>query len=138
MAHSNISFIGFIDEQELAQRYRNARAMVFAAEEDFGMTPVEMQAAGRPMVALGKGGSLETIRFKGGNPTGVAFYELSDDSICQALRSFMDREHEFTVDNCVAHAASFSPARFSNEFQAIAANVLQANEVNQQSSRAAG
>ncbi len=138
IAGPNIEFVGFISEEELSERYRKSRAMLFAAEEDFGMTPVEMQAAGRPVIAYGKGGSLETVKFQGKHQTGIAFQELSDDSIVAAVRSFMDREHEFTVDNCLQYAANFTPEIFTKEFRAVVSNVLQTDKTKGDASLVSG
>lgn len=61
MARPNIRFLRNLTDQELAELYRSSKALIFAAEEDFGMTPVEMQFAGRPVIAYEKGGALETV-----------------------------------------------------------------------------
>jgi glycosyltransferase involved in cell wall biosynthesis len=110
MARPNVRFLGWIGEEELRAAYAGCRAFVFAGEEDFGITPVEAQACGRPVIALGRGGVLETVRphpgFPGGGtwpptegpPTGVLFPEQSVESLVEAVR-FFER-----------HAADFDPA----------------------------
>ena len=116
LAKGNISFVSDISDAELAGLYRKHKALVFAAVEDFGMTPVEMQAAGRPVIALGAGGSLETVNFGADSPSGVRFERLSTEAIVQAVEYFLDRERDFTVDNCIMHAHKFSLGRFYAEF----------------------
>lgn len=116
LAKPNIEFLDFVSDKELALLYRKSRALVFAAEEDFGMTPVEMQAAGRPVIALGRGGSLETVRGEGTSPTGIFFFDLSVDSLCEAVQTFIEREEEFDVRNCQKQASQFSCEKFEREF----------------------
>lgn len=71
-ATTNVEILGFQPNEIMRDYMKNAKAFVFAAEEDFGITPVEAQACGTPVIAFGKGGSLETIRPYGVNkPTGV-------------------------------------------------------------------
>ena len=116
-ARDNIKFRGFVDARELAELYRSSRALVFAAEEDFGMTPVEMQATGGPVIAFGKGGVLETVVASGENKTGVFFQELSAESLCSAVEEFISRQEEFTIDNCLKQARKFSLERFVTQFE---------------------
>lgn len=71
-AKSNIEIMGYQSSNVMLDYMQKAKAFVFAAEEDFGITPVEAQACGTPVIAFGKGGSLETIRPLGVlNPTGI-------------------------------------------------------------------
>ncbi|WP_126475233.1 glycosyltransferase, partial [Klebsiella pneumoniae] len=77
-AASNIEILGYQPDQVLHDYMRRAKAFVFAAEEDFGITPVEAQACGTPVIAYGKGGVLETVRPYGiSNPTGLFFERQS-------------------------------------------------------------
>jgi glycosyltransferase involved in cell wall biosynthesis len=116
LAGKNISFLGRVSDFELATLYRNAKALVFAAEEDFGMTPVEAQAAGRPVIAFGKGGVLETVVYEGMKRTGVFFSDLNARSLASAVQYFLDQEESFTVDNCISNAKKFSCDCFEQEF----------------------
>lgn len=116
-AGPNITFLGHVSEQRLAELYARSAALVFAAEEDFGMTPVEMQAAGGPVIALGRGGSLETVRGGSEEPTGVFFSDPNEESLRVAVEYFLDRRHDFTVDNCVKHAQRFSKEIFCERFR---------------------
>lgn len=119
IAASNIRFVGWVSDLELAELYRTSRALVFAAEEDFGMTPVEMQLAGRPVIGLKAGGCLETIVGSGSRPTGVFFETPEKEAIINAVQYFLDQEQHFTVDNCLKNAAQFSVDQFSARFAAL-------------------
>ena len=119
IARKNIRFTGFVDRGELAYLYKSSRALVFAAEEDFGMTPVEMQATGGPVIAFGRGGVLETVVASGETPTGVFFPELTTASLKRGVEEFISRQAEFTVDNCVKQAQLFSLKRFTEEFESL-------------------
>ena len=109
----NTVMLGHLPFIELKQYLATAKAFVFAAEEDFGILPVEAQACGTPVIAYKRGGALESIIE---NKTGVFFTEQSVDSIISAVNTF---ENTFMFLNCsdiVKHAAGFSTDRFKNEF----------------------
>ncbi|WP_226621004.1 glycosyltransferase, partial [Klebsiella quasipneumoniae] len=77
-ATSNIEILGYQSDTIMIEHMQKAKAFVFAAEEDFGITPVEAQACGTPVIAFGKGGALETvIEFGKRNPTGLFFNKQS-------------------------------------------------------------
>jgi len=116
LAKANIKFIPYIEDGKLAELYRDSRALVFAAEEDFGMSPVEMQASGRPVIALKRGGAEETVTVEAGRATGVFFSEPTKESLLTAVNNFLDREAEFTVNNCVEQAKMFSVSSFERKF----------------------
>lgn len=94
-AGSTVSFLGELSTPDLWREYAQCRALLFAANEDFGMVPLEAQACGRPVIAYGAGGSLETVS----PDTGVFFSEQTAPSLARAMLDFESRE------------ASFSPAR---------------------------
>lgn len=119
MAKSNIKFISNIDDVTLGNLYQGAKALIFAAKEDFGMTPVEAQAAGRPVICYATGGVLETVNFKEGEETGIGFSELSEECLIDAISEFFHRQEEFTVDNCVKQARKFSLENFQSDFLAV-------------------
>jgi glycosyltransferase involved in cell wall biosynthesis len=80
-AGPNITMLGYQSEEVLKDYMQRAKAFVFAAEEDFGIAPLEAQACGTPVIAFGKGGALETIRGQNNpTPTGLFFYEQSVES----------------------------------------------------------
>lgn len=111
IANSNVKFIEYLPDHELAVLYNQARALVFAAEEDFGMIPVEIQAAGRPVICLSRGGALETVT----NKTGIFFNDLG--SISSAVREFIKRENEFSSEACREQALKFSKEVFLSELE---------------------
>ncbi|MDR3491427.1 MAG: glycosyltransferase family 4 protein [Gammaproteobacteria bacterium] len=117
-ATSNISILGFQPTEKLIHTMQRAKALLFAAEEDFGLVPLEAQACGTPVIAFGKGGALETVRGLGQtDPTGVFFAEQSMSSICKAVAEFEAHEKSFTVANCVNNANKFSSAHFRQTFK---------------------
>lgn len=83
-----ISFMGFLAPEELRDLYSGARALVFPTEEDFGIVPVEAQACGTPVIALGKGGALEGVR------SGVFFEMQGKEELLRALREFENRSFD--------------------------------------------
>jgi glycosyltransferase involved in cell wall biosynthesis len=121
LAKKNICFLENISDQALAELYSSSRALVFAAEEDFGMTPVEMQSAGRPVIALGKGGALETVRGKSpsGNITGLFFYEPTAERIVAAVNKFIENEASFSAESCKNNATQFSIEQFNASFDSV-------------------
>lgn len=113
-AGTNIQFLGFQPFDVLRDHMQRASAFVFAAEEDFGITPVEAQACGTPVIAYGRGGALETLRGLGSSsPTGVFFEEQTVDALIKAVASF---EHEgrwiIQPENCRRNAERFAPQCF--------------------------
>jgi glycosyltransferase involved in cell wall biosynthesis len=106
MAGSNVDFLGWVDSEGLAEYYSGCKALIFPGEEDFGIVPVEAQCFGKPVIAYGTGGVLESVRgvwskSPGGelveNPTGLFFEEQSAEALAAAVRDFS--------------AISFSPSR---------------------------
>uniref|UniRef100_E6PN38 Glycosyl transferase, group 1 n=1 Tax=mine drainage metagenome TaxID=410659 RepID=E6PN38_9ZZZZ len=117
---SNIELLGYIASQEMAEYMALASAFIFAAEEDFGITPVEAQACGTPVIAFGKGGSLETVRGLGrceAKPTGLFFYEQTASSIIDAVQRFEQSNDLITAEACRVHAETFAIERFKTEFK---------------------
>ncbi|WP_340616649.1 glycosyltransferase family 4 protein [Xenorhabdus entomophaga] len=115
--HSNITLLGYQPFEELKSHMQRAKAFVFAAEEDFGITPVEAQACGTPVIAFGKGGAIETVRPLGNNkPTGLFFEEQGVESLCSAVEHFERNISQFHPQFCRENAERFSEARFAREF----------------------
>lgn len=112
-AGANVQMLGFQSNESLVDHMQRAQAFIFAAEEDFGIVPLEAQACGTPVIAYGKGGALETIRGLNHNkPTGLFFPQQSAEYIAAAVKTFEDNASKFTVANCVENAARFSPDKF--------------------------
>jgi glycosyltransferase involved in cell wall biosynthesis len=117
-AAANIEFLGHQPFDVLRDRLRRAKAFVFAAEEDFGITPLEAQACGTPVVAYGKGAVLETIRPLGeAEPTGVFFEEQRVGALVEAVRRFEREGDGIRPEDCRANAMRFAPERFRRELQ---------------------
>ena len=120
LATSNVTILGYQDDATLRDYMRRARAFVFAAEEDFGIMPVEAQACGTPVIAFGRGGSLETvIGPENLRPTGLFFHSQNEAAIVEAVDDFEASESRFTPENCRANAERFSRATFRKNFMAI-------------------
>lgn len=115
-ASKNVEVLGYQSNEVMQSYMERAKAFVFAAEEDFGITPVEAQACGTPVIAFGKGGSLETVRPYGvPRPTGILFEEQTPKSIQDAVHKFESIQDELPPENCRDHAVKFSCERFREE-----------------------
>jgi glycosyltransferase involved in cell wall biosynthesis len=106
-AGASVTFLGWQPDAVVRDYYRRCEALIFPGEEDFGIVPLEAQACGRPVIALGKGGALETViglngplagAGEGRLPTGVLFYEASVEALCEAVAMYRQ------------HATAFDPA----------------------------
>lgn len=118
LASQNVTLLGYQSFEDLKRYMQQARAFVFAAEEDFGITPVEAQACGTPVIAFGKGGSLETVVDceDHNKATGVWFAEQSTDSLIDAVERFEKLSRPIDPQVCRLHAEKFSVERFRREF----------------------
>lgn len=108
------TFLGRVSDSELAEAYQNCRAYIFPAFEDFGITPVEAMAAGRPVIAYGKGGATETIVDK---VTGLFFYKQTSEDVIKAVEKF--ERLKFNPHQIRCHALQFSKERFKKEITAF-------------------
>lgn len=116
-ATANVSLVGRVGQRRLVELMQGARALIFAAEEDFGITPVEAQAAGTPVVAYGAGGALETVQgLDHEQPTGLFFDEQTAPAIAAAVRRFERDGRAIRPGDCHANALRFSPERFRAGF----------------------
>ncbi|MEZ2576018.1 glycosyltransferase family 4 protein [Buttiauxella ferragutiae] len=118
-AANNVMLMGYQPFSVLKEHMQNAKAFVFAAEEDFGIIPVEAQACGTPVIAFAKGGVLETVVSDDYNePTGLFFDEQTVEALCNAVCKFEQTAKLFTPQACRKNAEKFSRSRFDNEFKA--------------------
>ncbi|ARA98323.1 glycosyltransferase family 4 protein [Geobacillus thermodenitrificans] len=118
-AGSNVELLGYQPFEVLRDYMQRAKAFVFAAEEDFGITPVEAQACGTPVIAYGKGGALETVRGyeQVEKPTGLFFEEQNVSSLVQSIELFEKISGDIHYRECRENALRFSPERFRKEFE---------------------
>ncbi|MFG0288419.1 MAG: glycosyltransferase family 4 protein [Rhodopirellula sp. JB044] len=108
----NVELLGYLQHDRMSKLMQNAKAFVFAAEEDFGITPVEAQACATPVIAYGRGGSLETVI---DGVTGCFFAEQTPQSIAAAVDSFESQAGQFDLTQIRRHAEGFRPERFRKE-----------------------
>ncbi|WP_238558426.1 glycosyltransferase, partial [Pseudomonas syringae] len=117
---SNVTLLGFQPSNVLLEHMRSARAFVFAAEEDFGISPVEAQACGTPVIAFAKGGVMETVRgLDHPQPTGVFYGQQTVASLIAAIGEFEAAQSRISPEACRANAERFSVARFEQEIKAF-------------------
>jgi glycosyltransferase involved in cell wall biosynthesis len=111
MAGPTITFEGAVDDLTLEKYYKNCKALIFPGVEDFGLTVVEAQAFGKPVIAFRGGGALETIKE---GKTGYFFDDQTKTSLVAALKNF-DRM-KFDPEDCIKHAERFSFDKFKTSF----------------------
>jgi glycosyltransferase involved in cell wall biosynthesis len=119
-ARSNIEFLGWQDNDRLAELYATCQAFIFPGEEDFGIAPLEAQASGRPVIAFKRGGLLETVvgldcTIPAAHPTGVFFDDQCVDGLIAAVRLYEENKHQFNPDHIREHASKFGRDRFKRE-----------------------
>lgn len=119
IAPPNVTFTGFVSDAEMRTLMTTARALIFAAEEDFGIIPVEAQSEGTPVIALARGGARETVVATPPQRTGMFFPQPEPRAIADCVRGFVAQEHTFSRSICRANAARFSAQRFRSEFKAF-------------------
>lgn len=118
-ATSNIQLLGYQPFDVLKKYMQKAKAFIFAAEEDFGIIPVESQACGTPVIAYGRGGVLETVRGLNTDdcPTGMFFNQQTVESLSETIHEFEKSGHLIRSDDCRKNALRFSPETFTEKFK---------------------
>lgn len=106
LAGPTIEFLGVVTDDLLRELYPRARALIFPGEEDFGLVPIEAQASGRPVIAYGAGGALETVTPE----TGIFFSPQTPEALVAAVRRF--EECEFNAETIRAHAMKYDKQHF--------------------------
>ncbi|MFT6989210.1 MAG: glycosyltransferase involved in cell wall biosynthesis [Paraglaciecola sp.] len=123
---NNIKLLGFVEYDALIAQVQNAKAFVYAAEEDFGIVPVEAQACGTPVIGFGKGGLLDTVK---DGITGVHFGQQTVESIVAAVNKFESTTDLAPAKAISEHAQKFASQRFENELHAYVNEKLQKSEL---------
>ena len=118
LANANVEFCGRVDDEQLRELYAHSRAFLMPAEEDFGITAIEALSSGKPVIALGRGGALETV------PTasplgGILFDEASDGALREAIERWEQREAEVQPQALKIYAQRFSEGEFAEKMRAI-------------------
>ena len=116
IAGPNVKLLGYQPHEVLQSHLQRARAFIFAAEEDYGIAPIEAQACGTPVLAYRKGGASETVV---DGITGYHFAEQTSDAICAAVERLEAMPDFFNPIAIRKHALKFSESRFKNEFGAF-------------------
>lgn len=120
-ACDNVILLGYQPKDRMVKYIQEAKAFILAAEEDFGITTVEAQSCGTPIIAYRKGGYLETVV---DGVTGVFFSEQSAQSIGQAVKTFETKEQSFLPENIRSNALRFSEKIFNKNFVSEVKKVL--------------
>ena len=117
-AGPNITFLGHVPDADLRELYARSRALILPGEEDFGLTAVEALASGKPVIALGRGGALESVPGFGG----IFYEDASDQCLQAAVERFESLEENFRPLALQAYARRFSPSEFASQMAPILLN----------------
>ena len=122
-----VEFLGWKSDEGVRELYRQCRAVLFPGEEDFGIVPLEAMSSGKPVIAYGKGGVLETVIplnpiapcDSTTHPTGVFFYEQKADALIEAIQVFEKRRMEFQPQAIRAHVKGFDREHFKERIKQV-------------------
>jgi glycosyltransferase involved in cell wall biosynthesis len=125
-AGPEVTFLGWQSNEAIRDQMRRCRALLFPGVEDFGIVPVEAQACGTPVIALGQGGAVETVVPLGGRrpPTGVWFKEQNADALVDAIERFERHREAFDAGELRRQALRFDTRRFVEEFFGFVEQIL--------------
>ncbi|MFH1088694.1 MAG: glycosyltransferase [Patescibacteria group bacterium] len=123
LAGFSIDFLGWQNDTNKIKYLQNCRALIFPGEEDFGIVPVEAMAAGKPVIAYHKGGTLETIQ---AGVTGMFFDQPTVASLVQTLQEFLRKEKDFQPEKIAQQVAHFNKQRFQTELSSLITRELKA------------
>jgi glycosyltransferase involved in cell wall biosynthesis len=132
-ASSSVTFLGWQPDTAVRDYYRQCEALIFPGEEDFGIVPLEAQACGRPVIALGRGGALETViplrhtapgSTPCGSPTGVFIDDASVEALCEAVAVFQRQATAFDPVAIRQHASHFDRPRFKTRIRTFLADKM--------------
>lgn len=122
LAGPGVTFLGWQPDEVVRDHYARCRALLFPGEEDFGIVPVEAMAAGRPVIAYGAGGALDTVV---DGETGIHFHEATVESLEGAVLRFEEGEARFDPARIRTHAERFGAERFKADFSALVARLME-------------
>jgi len=112
LANKNIIFKGLVNQSSLIKLYSGSKALIMPQEEDFGIVSLEAQSSGKPVIALAKGGALDTVL---PNKTGLLFKSQTVDSLVQAVKQFELCKWDYRVIK--AHAQKFDLKHFKSKIK---------------------
>jgi len=115
-AADNIEFLGYVNDDYLKTLYSECEALVFPQVEDFGITPLEAMASGRPVIALEEGGALDTIV---PNKTGIFFKKQTVKELSQAIEKYITNKRKFNSNYIRDYAKKFDESTFEKELMAF-------------------
>jgi glycosyltransferase involved in cell wall biosynthesis len=130
IASANISFVDNADDDEVVEYMKKCTALIFPGEEDFGIVPLEAQACGKPVIAFGKGGALETVVginqtvLNNSDPTGLFFYEQTPQALRETTLTFENMPDKFDPENCRNNALRFDRSVFMRLLPSYIENII--------------
>jgi glycosyltransferase involved in cell wall biosynthesis len=119
--NNQLKLVGWKSRADMIKLIQNARAFVFAAEDDFGIAPVEAMAAGKPVIALRAGGAIETMKE---GVTGEFFDEPKMEMLADGIRKFIRNENGYDPERIRKQAEKFARSRFKKEMEEYVLSVI--------------